>query len=63
MLRFGRESCPHCDQDEIYASKPQGLGEELLILVLHRPVRCRSCLARFYRPLWLPTPVYPTKRN
>ena len=31
MLRVGKESCPHCDQDEIYVSRPQGLWEELLI--------------------------------
>ena len=29
MLRFGKESCPHCDQDEIYVSRPQGLWEAL----------------------------------
>ena len=63
MLRFGTENCPHCDQGEIYVSRPQGLREELLILLLLRPVRCHSCLARFYRPLWLPTPVYPTRRT
>ena len=62
MLRIGRDSCPHCDQSEIYVSRPQNLREELLILLLLRPVRCRSCLARFYRPLWLRTPVYPAKR-
>ena len=54
-MRVGRQSCPHCDQDEIYISRPQGLREELLILLLLRTVRCRSCEARFYRPLWLRT--------
>ena len=63
MLRVGREKCPHCDQEEIYVSRPQGLWEELLILLLLRPVRCRSCEARFYRPLWLPTPIYPNRRS
>jgi hypothetical protein len=63
VLRIGRERCPHCDQSEIYVSRPQGLWEELLVLLLLRPVRCRSCLARFYRPLWVPTPVFPTRRS
>ena len=63
MLRLGTENCPHCDQNEIYVSRPQGLWEELLILLLLQPVRCRSCEARFYRPFWLRTPVYPTKRT
>ncbi len=63
MLRVGRERCPHCDQAEIYVSRPQSLWEELLILLLLRPVRCRSCIARFYRPLWVRTPVFPTRRS
>ena len=58
-LRVARESCPHCGRSEIYASKPQSFWEELMILLLLRPVRCRSCLARFYRPLWLRTPSFP----
>ena len=63
MLRVGRERCPHCDQAEIYVSRPQGWREELMILLVLRPVRCRSCMARFYRPLWVRTPVLPGRRS
>ena len=59
MLRIGSESCPHCDQSEIYVSRPATVWEELAVLLLLRPVRCRSCLARFYRPLWIQTPIHP----
>lgn len=61
MLRVGSQSCPHCDQSEIYTSRPDSLWEELAILLLLRPVRCRSCIARFLRPLWVATPVHPSR--
>ena len=58
MLRIGRESCPHCCRSEIYISKSQDIWEDLMILLLLRPVRCRGCMARFYRPLWIRTEAY-----
>ena len=58
MLKTLREACPHCGRAEIYTSKAQSIWEELMILVLLQPVRCRSCLARFYRPVWLRTPLF-----
>lgn len=59
MLRIGSESCPHCGRSEIYLSKSQSIRENLILMLLLRPVRCRGCLARFYRPVWIHTPVYP----
>lgn len=61
MLKIGRENCPHCCQSEIYISRSQSIWEDLMILLLLRPVRCRSCMARFYRPLTLSTPMNPTR--
>ena len=58
-LRIGRQCCPHCGRTEIYISRSQSIWEDLMVLVLLRPVRCRSCLARFYRPLWITTPMNP----
>ena len=58
-LRIGRECCPHCGRTEIYISRPQRIWEDLMVLLLLRPVRCRSCMARFYRPLWITTPMNP----
>lgn len=61
MLRIGLDNCPHCSDTEIYISTSQSIWEDLMILLLLRPVRCRSCEERFYRPLWVPTPIYPIR--
>jgi len=60
VLRIALQNCPHCDQSEIYTSRPADAWEKLAVLLLLRPVRCRSCIARFYRPLWIATPVHPS---
>ena len=61
MLRIGAESCPYCHQNDIYVSNPKTLSEELAVLLLLRPVRCHDCMHRFYRPLFVSTPVCPTR--
>jgi hypothetical protein len=63
LLRVGREGCPHCGRCEVYVSKPESVWENLMILLLLQPVRCRGCLARFYRPLWMHTPTHPNHRS
>jgi hypothetical protein len=63
VLKIGREDCPHCCRSEIYTSRPESIWEEMMILLLLRPVRCRNCMARFYRPLWLSTPINPNRRT
>jgi hypothetical protein len=60
-LRIALQHCPHCDQSEIYTSRPADAWEKFAVLLLLRPVRCRSCIARFYRPLWIATPVHPRR--
>lgn len=61
MLRIGRSDCPHCHRSsEIYISQPRSIWEEVVILLLLRPVRCRDCMHRFLRPLFVPTPIAPT---
>lgn len=61
MLKIGRKNCPHCCRSEIYISRSQNIWEDLMILLLLQPVRCRSCLARFYRPVIHSTPMNPTR--
>jgi hypothetical protein len=59
LLRVGIEHCPHCNQADICISRPNSLWEEIAILLLLRPVRCRDCMRRFYRPLFVATPLAP----
>jgi hypothetical protein len=55
MLRFGLERCPDCNSSVAYASRPQSRGEEMAAFLLLQPVRCHSCLSRYYRPIFFPT--------
>jgi hypothetical protein len=60
MLRIGFTDCPYCHRADIHISRAKSLGEELVILLLLRPVRCRDCMRRFFLPLFgraLPAPV------
>jgi hypothetical protein len=60
VLRIGREECPYCHRSsEIYISHAQDVWEDLLILLLLYPVRCHDCMHRFYRPVFVPTPIAP----
>jgi hypothetical protein len=60
VLRIGREECPYCHRaSEIYTSNPKSIWEELVILLLLRPVRCHDCMRRFLRPMFIETPVAP----
>jgi len=60
LLRVGfKEDCPYCHQADIYISRPKSLGEEVVILLLLRPVRCHNCMHRFLRPLFVPTSLAP----
>ncbi len=61
MLRIGKEKCPYCYRSDVYVSNPKSLWEEFAVLLLLRPVRCHNCMHRFYRPLFIPTPVVPTR--
>jgi hypothetical protein len=62
VLRIGREECPHCHRSsEIYTSNPKSVWEELLILLLLRPVRCHDCMRRFLRPVFTETPIAPRR--
>jgi DNA-directed RNA polymerase subunit RPC12/RpoP len=61
MLRIGTsEECPYCHRSsEIYISNPKSIWEELVILLLLRPVRCHDCMHRFLRPVFIETPIAP----
>jgi hypothetical protein len=61
VIKIGIESCPHCRETEIYSSSVQSIWEDLIVLLLFRPVRCRGCEERFSRPLWVFTPTYPRR--
>lgn len=62
MLRIGWEKCPYCRRPDAYISSPKSLWEEVAVLLLLRPVRCHDCMHRFYRPLFVPTPI-PSARS
>jgi hypothetical protein len=62
MLRIGGKTCPYCGRAEVYISYPKRVWEELAILLLLRPVRCHDCMRRFYRPLFMSTPMTATKK-
>ena len=42
MRRVGLHNCPYCGREEIYASQPKTLGDEVARLFLFRVVRCHS---------------------
>lgn len=65
MLSVARNLCPYCgDSSHIYLSRVKTLLDLSAILLLLRPVRCHSCLRRFYRSLFFKTlPPPPVKRK
>jgi hypothetical protein len=58
-VRIGLAECPYCQRSDVCISRPKSLLEEIAILALLRPVRCRDCFRRFYRPLFVATPFRP----
>jgi hypothetical protein len=58
-VRIGLADCPYCHRSDVCISRPKSLLEEVAILALLRPVRCRDCIRRFYRPLFVATPLRP----
>jgi hypothetical protein len=54
-VRIGLADCPYCQRSDVCISRPKSLLEEIAILALLRPVRCRDCFRRFYRPLFVAT--------
>lgn len=62
MFRIGGEACPYCHRSsEIYISNLKRIWEALAILLLLRPVRCHDCKRRFLRPLFIETPIAPSR--
>jgi hypothetical protein len=59
VVRIGLADCPYCHRSDVCISRPKSLLEEVAILALLRPVRCRDCIRRFYRPLFVATPLRP----
>jgi hypothetical protein len=47
--------CATCKSDSLVRSRWR-LWEWPLLLVLHRPVRCRACGRRAFKPLWAHVP-------
>jgi hypothetical protein len=58
-------NCPYCgDSSHIYLSKAKTWLDLSAILLLLRPVRCHSCLNRFYRSRFVKTlPPPPLRRR
>jgi hypothetical protein len=64
MLRIDRNLCPYCrDSSHIYLSRVKTFLDLGAILLLLRPVRCHSCLGRFYRPVFVKTLPPPQVRR
>ena len=63
VLRIGKEKCPYCCRSNVYVSNPKSVWEEFAVLLLLRPVRCHDCMHRFYRPLFVLTPVVPARSS
>ena len=55
--RISRDRRPYCRWRDIYVSDPKTLSEEVATLLLLRPVRCHDCMQRFYRLLFVATPL------
>ena len=56
-------SCPYChDSSRVYLSRVKTLWEAVAFVFMLRPVRCHSCLGRFYRPFFLDIPSAPPAR-
>ena len=63
MVRVRLRSCPYChDSSHVYLSAVKTLWDLVAFVFMLRPVRCHSCLGRFYRPLFLNTPPPPPTR-
>lgn len=63
MLAIERKLCPYCgDSSHIYLSRVKTLLDLIAIPLLLRPVRCHSCLGRFYRPRFVKTLPPPPAR-
>ena len=48
-----RPVCSHCGWSDVRQSRSEGLGDFLAAMLLLRPVRCRKCRSRFYRPWFI----------
>jgi hypothetical protein len=59
MLRIGFRHCPHCRRHDVRSSRPKSLWEDLIFMVLLRPVRCHDCMRRFYLPVFISTADVP----
>lgn len=56
-------SCPYChDSSHVYLSRVQTLWDAFAFIIMLRPVRCHSCLRRFYCPFFLDIPTAPPTR-
>lgn len=58
MHRIAFKRCPHCDSSDVYVSDPKTVREQVAIFLLLRLVRCHDCMRRFYRPLFVETPLF-----
>lgn len=62
IRKLGLHGCPYCGNHEVYRSRTKPLTwlDRACGLLLLRLVRCRECELRHYRPVFLPTPEYPS---
>ena len=63
MIRIKLRSCAYCyDPSHVYLSRIKTFWDMAAMIFMLRPVRCHSCLGRFYRPFFLNTPPPPPLR-
>jgi len=63
VIKIALRSCAYChDSSHVYLSRVKTFWDMAAIIFTLRPVRCHSCLGRFYRPFFLNTPPPPPLR-
>jgi hypothetical protein len=63
VLKVRLHACPYCeDSAHVYVSHVKTFWDLAAAVFMLQPVRCHSCLGRFYRPFFLKTQAAPLSR-
>ena len=57
MHSLALNNCPFCEHANIRVSQRKSAWEKIAVVLMIRPVRCHGCMNRFYRPLFVATPL------
>ena len=61
MHSLALNNCPFCEHANIRVSQRKSAWEKIAVVLMIRPVRCHGCMNRFYRPIFVATPL-PLRR-